>query len=382
MRFLTNLPVGITVTSVLCIGCIWGVWAWRSRPLAPVVSVVDDQERESQILDVLPARLKPAPESPRPRSSSSRGASESRADERSLIKNWNLKGTGLSPEDVAPFLSISQPESIMFFHGQGIKRIYPERYELGQAQSSQTLFIGTREAIQKTAQERVERMHLRSTSGAQDVERSQGAQDLSATEAEKGSKALPHNAYEIVAFRPGKRDDGTVLEPVAKSLISSIQGPDYSLANIDSGVADQMIKLLSRVLSFGHAGELLLKVSDGGDIEDREGFDFAIYENAFRIMGTNKIFQEFGYVGVSESGEPEDFRWFPCDPKAGVVLGCAGAVPTAEGGDQFDLAEVGIKRVRYVWIKDTGINKNFPSKWPTEGLDLDALRFEYAFVQK
>lgn len=278
------------------------------------------------------------------------------------IDSWDLGGSGLSEEEIAPFLEGEQPESIVFFDRDAIKQIHPKS-PVAVPPGAKTLFVADAEFVQKTARERKER------SDQYVASRIDGR-----TEREWGSP--PKSTYEIVRFSPGKRDNGETLRPVATDFLTALQGPDYSLAAIDSTRADSMRALLSTVLSLGHGGELVLAVK-GGAILDEPGFDFSVFENAFRIAGTNKIFQEFGSIGVSESPEESAYRWYACDPKAAVVLGCVGAVPTNEGGDQFDLAELGVRRARYIWIKDLEINKNFPSQWPTEGVDLDALRLSH-----
>lgn len=287
------------------------------------------------------------------------------SDTDTATDNWDLINSGLSPEDIAPFLANGQPESIVYFGRDAITQIYPLR-SMPANDTTQTLFVGDAHFVKKTARERKERAKVREETEAIGQPGDQALQ-------------LPENAFEIVFFHPGKRDNGDVLRAVAEDLILAIQGPDYSHASVDANDSSQMKALLSSLLSFGHAGELLLKVKDGGFIVDEPGFDFSLYENAFRIGRTRKIFQEFGLVGVSEVSEPTTFHWFECDPRNGVVRGCFGAVPTDEGGDQFDLAEVGQKKIKYIWIKDLGINKNFPSKWPTEGCDLDALRLFHAY---
>ena len=144
---------------------------------------------------------------------------------------------------------------------------------------------------------------------------------------------------------------------------------------------DSFKKLLSTVVSLGHGGEIMLMVGGNAFLKDKPGFDFVIFENLFRIAGTNLLFQEFASVGVSDRPAPDSFKWFECDPypPRHVLKGCVGAVPTSEGGDQFDLAELGLKEAKYIWIKDLGKNKNFPSKWPTEGADLDAVMLIHAF---
>ena len=55
-------------------------------------------------------------------------------------------------------------------------------------------------------------------------------------------------------------------------------------------------------------------------------------------------------------------------------------VPTDEGGDLFDLSEVGAAEAKFIWIKDTGKNKNKPGTWwPTEGADIDNVRLIHAY---
>ena len=166
---------------------------------------------------------------------------------------------------------------------------------------------------------------------------------------------------------------------MAPNILSALQGPDYFFENVNSLDSVRMHRILSTVLSCGHGGEVIIKIKDNGFLLDEPGFDFTIYENAFRIAGTKLIFQEFAYVGISESLETNAVKWFDCDPLNNILQGCVGAVPTAEGGDSFDLAELGVNKIKYIWIKDTGQNKNFPSQWPTEGVDLDAMRFSHAY---
>lgn len=297
------------------------------------------------------------------------------AVDKKLIDNWDLAAHGLDAQALAPFFTESQPESIVLYQDSEMTRIYPLRYALGKDQSRKTLFIGSEESIQNTLRERQER-----------------ARSHRASQAKRGSPEnngdspdgvrLPKNQYFIVFFKPGKTDAGGVFKPAVADFLKALQGPDYSFENVSSADGEAMQDILSRVLSLGHGGELMLGIKNNGFLADEPGFDFAIYENAFRIAGTKLIFQEFALVGVSARIEASSFRWFACDPLKKILRGCAGAVPTDEGGDQFDLSEIGLPKVRYIWIKDTGKNKNFSSRWPTEGVDLDGLRLNHAYREE
>jgi hypothetical protein len=291
---------------------------------------------------------------------------EPRKSPEQLLENWDLAGTGLSEKDMLPLLSHGQPESLMVFGDKGVRQVFPRQMEKGDSQSEQTAFVATKGAIKKVADERRERAEAR-------AQKAQHALP-------PGLRRLPGNAYEVVFFRPGRSDKGEAVRPVSADTLAAIQGPDYSLANFDSKDDRLMVAHLSKILSLGHGGEIMVKVTGDGFLADEPGFDFALFENSLG-RGNQTYMMEFGSVGVSESEEPGSFRWFDCDPRKKVLLGCFGMVPTAEGGDRFDLAEVGVKQARYIWIKDLGISRNWSSKWSTEGCDLDALRFDHAYTK-
>ncbi|MGZ3420662.1 MAG: hypothetical protein ACXVEE_22490 [Polyangiales bacterium] len=142
------------------------------------------------------------------------------------------------------------------------------------------------------------------------------------------------------------------------------------------------------VYSLGNGGEIVL----GFDVAivDGPGTDFLVFENAFEIAGDpTNILAEPGEVAVSEDGE----TWvaFPCTAKAYPYGTCAGwhpayasadqpidpAHPEAAGGDPFDLAMIGVKKARFVRIRD--MNAKIAAAAPTAGFDLDgiaALHFE------
>ncbi len=300
--------------------------------------------------------------------------------------HWNYQAHGLRSEDISPFIFENEPDSVVYYSGESTTTLFPQSIFSGYfsrtAENGKTVFIGTTEAIRKTAAERAQRAEENVRKGEEEKKDRAVAQESTPEitpppEPAKVPHKLSENAYSIVAFRPGTRDGGGRLTPVTANLLASIQGPDYSLENFDPQNEVAMRDHLATILSLGHGGELILQVAGNGFIQDDGGFDFALYENAFR--SDSKYSHEFGLVGVSNDLSPSTFKWFRCDPRNSVLTGCFGAVPTLEGGDQFDIADLGLKQIRYIWIKDLGMNKNKSSKWPTEGCDLDAMRLYHAY---
>ena len=129
--------------------------------------------------------------------------------------------------------------------------------------------------------------------------------------------------------------------------------------------------------------EIILSFGDRSII-DGEGPDFVIWENPFWIGGDpENPFAELGEVSVSLDGE--SWEVYPCDPsrEVGFDAGCAGwrprqvfdpckVIPIVEeevGGDPFDLADLGLDKVRYIRIRALAIE----GAAPTAGFDLDAI---------
>lgn len=138
------------------------------------------------------------------------------------------------------------------------------------------------------------------------------------------------------------------------------------------------------VLSLGRGGEIVLGF-DRCLIVDGKGPDFTVFENAFQIAGTDDTFAEPGFIGVSHDGI--DFVEFPCSSTGRPYKGCAGVRPvlanpdlnsidpldpSVSGGDPFDLADLGLKSVRFVRIRDAGVPIG-PVGPGTAGFDLDAI---------
>jgi hypothetical protein len=136
------------------------------------------------------------------------------------------------------------------------------------------------------------------------------------------------------------------------------------------------------VLSLGDGGEIVL----GFDVAivDEPGADFVVFENSFEPSGDpTSVVAEPAEVAVSEDGTT--WTAFPCTATTYPYGSCAGWHPvyaTAEspidprdpakaGGDAFDLGSIGVKRARFVRIRD--MNGKFPAASPTAGFDLDGV---------
>jgi hypothetical protein len=141
------------------------------------------------------------------------------------------------------------------------------------------------------------------------------------------------------------------------------------------------------VVSLGDQGEIIVEL--GHYIVDGPGPDFIVFENPFLIGGdpTNP-FAEPGEVSVSEDGK----TWstfpcvgpFECDIDGYPYGSCAGWHPVysnpdngispfdpdVAGGDLFDLADIGVKRAKFIRIRDMNRVCSGP---PSAGFDLDAI---------
>jgi len=184
--------------------------------------------------------------------------------------------------------------------------------------------------------------------------------------------------------------DAKCYEPYAQELFAHTPGINagYGQAKMPEVVLGPTMKgsLTSgsvNVLSLGIGGEIVLSFGDK-TVADGPGTDFIVWENAFYVNGDPSVsFAEFGEVSVSLDGT--EWHTFPCDPAQMGPMdeGCAGWRPRKEfdpcsmlpldpqlvGGDQFDLAELGLDEIRYVKIRDLAES----GAAPTAGFDLDAV---------
>jgi len=139
------------------------------------------------------------------------------------------------------------------------------------------------------------------------------------------------------------------------------------------------------VFSLGDGGEIILEFTDYPAF-DGAGEDFIVFENAFQVgIDPNTTFAEPGVVSVSDDGVT--YVDFPCNLLSAPYVGCAGVHPSlanpdtntidptdpnVAGGDAFDLADVGLKKVRFIKIQDSGLGLG-PIGPGTRGFDLDAI---------
>ncbi|MBD3288224.1 T9SS type A sorting domain-containing protein, partial [candidate division KSB1 bacterium] len=187
----------------------------------------------------------------------------------------------------------------------------------------------------------------------------------------------------------------TILEPIydsdpgADAVVSFMPGigagfgqnyfPDNVLGMPDPDPAVDEYNSSSKpqeILSLGHGGEIILEFTDNY-IYDGEGVDFTVFENPFISFMTGEPFIEAGIVAVSMDGE--EFVEFPYDTS--TWGGLAGVSPTKDtqnptdpalsGGDQFDLADLGLSYAKYVKITDLGDIK-LEGDWNGD-FDLDAV---------
>lgn len=136
------------------------------------------------------------------------------------------------------------------------------------------------------------------------------------------------------------------------------------------------------VLSLGTGGTITLRF-DANRIIDQPGVDFTVFENPVQpLYDSNQTFADTAIVSVSSNGT--DWVTFPCDmissaPQQLVrkanYIGFAGVQPVltsttngvspynpqVSGGDQFDLATIGVQSARFVRITDTGDYRHMPT---------------------
>lgn len=160
-------------------------------------------------------------------------------------------------------------------------------------------------------------------------------------------------ADRVVTFMPGA-GAGFGQDEFPEVVLGPPRGQGASSGSLD-------------VLSLGREGFITLEFTDFVAI-DGPGVDLLVFENPF------SGFTETGVVAVSDDGI--DWREFSARAGLNPVFsnpdnGISGTDPTVSGGDAFDLAELGLQRVRFVRITDSGANRFYGP--PGGGFDLDAL---------
>lgn len=159
-----------------------------------------------------------------------------------------------------------------------------------------------------------------------------------------------------------------------------VLGPPHGTGLIDGSVD---------VLSLGVGGSIVLRF-DAPHVCDGPGVDFTIFENAFHSGSpSGPLFDELAYVAVSDDGDTFIELPFDAETKVGLAgripvfsnpeNGISPTDPAVSGGDSFDLAIVGLSRIRYVRITDVAgaipdvgdLPPFLPA--PKAGFDLDAV---------
>lgn len=173
----------------------------------------------------------------------------------------------------------------------------------------------------------------------------------------------------VVSFTPG-----TCAGFGASSMPDIVLGPPRG-EGLSRGSLD--------VVSLGSGGEIVLSF-ESNPIVDGPGVDFIVFENAFFVGGDPQtIYAEVAEISVSDDGT----RWvpFPCNATASPYGQCAGWHPvtatSAEtaldlataGGDQYDLADVGLPLIRFIKITDKTTEACPPQGVNNSGFDLDAI---------
>jgi YVTN family beta-propeller protein len=192
-----------------------------------------------------------------------------------------------------------------------------------------------------------------------------GAQHMTVLEEKKPSDPWPDA---VVVFSPGP-GAGFGQNYFANNVLGP-PDPDPLLNEYNPSNKPQ------ELLSLGEGGEIILEFTDNY-IVDGEGPDFTVFENVFYFFGTTDPFIEAAIIAASKDGKTwYEFPWdtITWEGFAGVTPMFDNQNPThpaLSGGDQFDLAEVGLLYAKYIKLTDLGTLKR---EGPFNGdFDLDAV---------
>jgi hypothetical protein len=208
-----------------------------------------------------------------------------------------------------------------------------------------------------------------------------GSDGPAACHADASARDAPPSRFvtEVVSFH-----QGTCAGYGADSLPCVVEGPPVGLGDTE-GSTD--------VVSLGGGGSIVVGFAPNA-IVDGPGVDFVVFENAF-FYGDGERYAEPGEVAVSDDG----VHWtaFPCtdttqaEPDGGWgSTQCGGINPVYSnpdndispfdlehaGGDQYDLADIGVKHARYVRIRSIVASEPCPDSGTRSiknGFDLDAI---------
>lgn len=187
---------------------------------------------------------------------------------------------------------------------------------------------------------------------------------------------------DVVAYTMGTNGGYNAGQGGTDDLLPGIVlGPPFGLGQ-SAGSLD--------VVSLGNGGSITVAFVDN-EIVDGPGPDFTVFENPFNSPGLG-IFTEVAVVAASVDGVT--FVEFPHGAGGQDLSGLAGRTPVfanpdlndidprdpaVSGGDQFDLATIGLTSARFLRITDPGasiddVGNHFPTPGPGKsGFDLDAV---------
>ncbi len=211
------------------------------------------------------------------------------------------------------------------------------------------------------------------------------------------------NESEKSDMEEGQRDVGRPLHPFSFEVTQFIPGRDKmgkpipvkrSIAQINAilrsaPVWNTKAKTAPKFVSLGRRGSLTIKIV-GGWVVDREGKEFATFNRVSSSSSVKRAFSlEPAQVSVSETGQKGTFISFPCDLGRRPPENCSGGRPFANraggvnlrtiGGDQFDLASIGVNKAKYIRIQDMGLSDVREEEFPAiAGADLRSIALFHA----
>jgi hypothetical protein len=211
----------------------------------------------------------------------------------------------------------------------------------------------------------------------------------------------------VISLGDGGFFDAPEADGRKPTVDGGFEGPDGSVIRADRFITPGIVEgppagggsnLGSLdVVSLGVNGEIIVGFPPNA-IVDGPGVDFIVFENPFYIAGDpTRPNAELGEVSVSDDGVT--WKTFPCASKNESPYGACGGWhpiysapgngispvdPKTAGGDQYDLADVGLAHARFVRIRDIYAGAGTipcpmqPPKPTTAGFDLDAIAIVHA----
>ena len=204
--------------------------------------------------------------------------------------------------------------------------------------------------------------------------------NIPAEEEESRAEQLNPFSFRVASFQRGPDKNGKPIQASSTGEDLKLAGPpDYPLGKtIDAG------SYISKLVMLGNRGTLVVEVV-GGALMDKEGADFVIFTKpTTQFTGETRFVKKPAFVSVSEEMPTGPWIHFPCESGRGFG-GCAGTTPSVYsggynfsnvGGDRFDLAEIGVQKVKYIRIDDADRSHSGDPEF--DGIPLDSLALLHA----